>query len=98
MRCQLSLFRGTSSPSARVRRPSARTFVSRLVLASCVSAGLMVLSGCSNLTEMLGGPGADTKHEPPSLPDDASAKVQKPCPQGSQGQSAQDCGKGTDTH
>jgi hypothetical protein len=86
MRWQLSLFRGTSS------------FVTRFVLVSCMSAALMMLSGCSNLTEMLGGPGADTKHEPPSVPDDPSTKAQRPCPQGSQGQSAQDCGKSADTH
>jgi len=98
MRCQLSVFRGTSSPSTRVRRRFTPAFVTQLLLASCMSAGLMVLSGCSNLTQILGGPGADTKHEPPSLPDEASAKAQRPCSQGTQGQGTQDCGKSTDAH
>jgi hypothetical protein len=57
-----------------------------VLVAGCLSAGSVMLSGCASVSA------------PPSMPDDASAKTQKPCPQGSQGQSAQDCGKGTDTH
>ena len=63
-------------------QPRTRALVIFVLVAGCLSAGSVMLSGCASVSA------------PPSMPDDSSAKAQKPCPQG---QSAQDC-KSADSH
>jgi hypothetical protein len=53
-----------------------------VLVTGCLSAGSVMLSSCASVSA------------PPSMPDDSSAKAQKPCPQG---QSPQDC-KSPDSH
>jgi len=76
--------RCASSPDARPRGTATIASVALILLAGCVAAGSMLVSGCASVSA------------PPSMPEDASAKAQKPCPQGSQGQT-QDC-KNADSH